>query len=108
MGGYDDWLRQRQPPADGTDRAKPTSRAKPKRERPRKLSFKEKHELECLPARIETLETELAGLHEKISDPDFYRAAGAEVAEVNARLAELEQELAAQYNRWQELDALGD
>jgi len=108
VGGYDDWLRQKPglpaPPA----KMKSPLRSKPQPQRPRKLSFKEKRELEALPMHIDALETEQAQLHEKIADPDFYRTAGDQVAAVNSRLALVEQELAEAYHRWQELDEIGE
>ena len=108
VGGYDDWLQQRQATVIEPVKEKPVSRGKPKKDRPRKLTFKEKSELNGLPLRIEALETEVAELHEKIADPEFYRTAGPVVADVNARLEEIERELATTYSRWEELDALGD
>jgi ATP-binding cassette subfamily F protein uup len=108
VGGYDDWLRQRPSTIIEPDVAKPPGRGKPKKERPRKLTFKEKRELDELPLKIEALEAEVAELHGKIADPEFYRTEGAAVADVNARLEGLERELATTYNRWAELDALTD
>jgi ATP-binding cassette subfamily F protein uup len=109
VGGYDDWLQQRLPRATGAERVKPDGPGRPgRKERPRRLTFKEKRELEALPVRIEALESELAALHEKIADPEFYRTSGAEVAGVNARLGDIETELATSYSRWEELDALCD
>jgi ATP-binding cassette subfamily F protein uup len=108
VGGYDDWLQQRQATVIEPVKEKPVNRGKPKKDRPRKLTFKEKNELNGLPLRIETLETEVAELHEKIADPEFYRTAGPVVAGVNARLEEIERELATTYSRWEELDALSD
>ncbi|MGD9342694.1 MAG: ATP-binding cassette domain-containing protein [Desulfuromonadales bacterium] len=108
VGGYDDWLQLRQASAIEPAKTKATSRGKPKQERPRKLTFKEKRELDELPLRIETLESEIAALHKKIADPEFYRTAGAAVADVNNRLEDIERELATTYNRWQELDAYDD
>ena len=105
VGGYEDWLRQR-PQLDEPTTVKPSSREKPKKERPRKLTFKEKRELEELPAQIDALETEIATLHEKVGDPEFYRTSGSQVAQVNTRLEQLEAELATVYERWEELDAL--
>ncbi len=104
VGGYDDWLDQREETA--APQVVETSKEKPKRERVRKLTFKEKHELADLPARIDALETELAELHETMADPDFYRTAGEQVAETTIRLERLEAELAGAYARWEELDAL--
>ena len=110
IGGYDDWLRQR--PTEIKEvtvvkKAEPKA-AKPKKDKPRKLSFKEKKELEALPDQIEALETEQSELHEKIADPAFYQDAGDEVAKVNKRLGELEAELETIYERWSELDAIGN
>lgn len=109
VGGYDDWLSQS---ASETLAATPAvakaPQDKPKRqaERSRKLSFKEERELEALPERIAALEEEQAGLHARLSDPDFYRNAGSETAVINARLAELELELESAFLRWDELESL--
>ena len=72
----------------------------------RKLSYKEQRELDALPGQIEALEAEQAALHERLADPEFYKAAGGEVAAVNARLAELEVELEGAYLRWDELESI--
>jgi ATP-binding cassette subfamily F protein uup len=105
VGGYDDWLRQR-PQVDAVSRPRSQVKEKPRQERARKLTFKEKHELAELPLRIEALETDVAELHARMVDPDFYRKAGEQVALATARLEALEKELAATYARWEELDAL--
>jgi ATP-binding cassette subfamily F protein uup len=105
VGGYDDWLRQRPEEPKPVAAAKP-ARARPERERPRKLSFRERGELEELPARIESLEGELAVLHEKLADPELYRERGEAVAGMRQRLAEVEKELESCFARWQELETL--
>ncbi len=109
VGGYDDWLSQSA--SESAAAAPPAAKApqeKPKRqaERSRKLSFKEERELEALPERIAALEEEQAALHDRLSDPDFYKNAGSETASINARLAELEQELESAFLRWDELESL--
>ncbi len=109
VGGYDDWLRQRPsaPPAK-TAPAKPRAplkRARPPR--PRKLTYREKEELEALPGLIETLETEQAGLVETLSDPQFYQQEGGAVAAARSRLEELETALHTAYRRWEALEAIG-
>ena len=108
VGGYDDWLRQAAAEAPVAQTAQKTApeKAKPQKERARKLSFKEQRELEALPDLIAGLEEEQGQLHGRLSDPEFYKSAGAEVARINARLAEVEQELAGAYGRWEELEAL--
>lgn len=109
VGGYDDWLRQskktlqsQQQPENAT--AEKTG-AKQISQRPRKLSFKEKKELEAIPKLIETLEAEQQQLHETMANPDFYKK-GQEIAAVAARLEELRKQLKNVYARWQTLEEL--
>ncbi|HEX9022578.1 MAG TPA: ATP-binding cassette domain-containing protein, partial [Geobacteraceae bacterium] len=108
VGGYDDWLRQRPATVAAVAQAPSPAQEKPRirPERPRKLTFKEERELEGLPERIGELEGEQEKIHLTLADPEFYKNAGAEVGKLNARLAEIEQELAVAYFRWEELEAL--
>lgn len=107
-GGYDDWLRQREPV--NISEAKPlkeTLKSSSPRERPdkpRKLSFKEQRELEALPPKIADLEAELQQLHETMADATFYRQDGAAIANAKSRLATLESEIAQAYQRWESLE----
>ncbi|APG28380.1 ABC transporter ATP-binding protein [Syntrophotalea acetylenivorans] len=107
VGGYDDWLRQRPTPKvePAKDKVK-TPRSKPVRERPRKLSFKERKELDELPQLIDDLEEEIEALQQQLADPELYRSRGEAVAGLQQRLAEAEQELEEAFGRWEELDAL--
>ena len=113
VGGYEDWLRQRQdettatapPPSKKSKGNKPPPAAAPRQERPRKLSFKEKQELAGLPAAIERLETEQRQIHEQQADPDIYRQGGDKVIALNERLADIESTLATSYERWEDLEA---
>jgi len=106
VGGYDDWLRQRPESAQSEVPEEKPVREKPKPARERKLSFKEKRELEALPQQIEALEYEQDQLHERLADPSLYRESGGQVAELNTRLSSIETELEACYQRWDELDAI--
>ena len=106
-GGYDDYLRQRstEPTPDTKSPASAINpQASPATEQRKKLSFKERRELESLPARIEQLESEIGGLHETMASPAFYRQDGAAIAQTKGRLAELEQELAEAFGRWEALE----
>ncbi len=106
-GGYDDWLRQR-PAIESVPEGEKADRPPEPRPRqgPRKLSYREKQDLESLPARIEDLEREQAELHASMADPDFYRRGdGAEITRAKDRLAEIEEQLEAAYERWQELES---
>ncbi len=105
IGGIDDWLRQG-PPAQTPETERPA--APPPRRSPsrRKLGFNEERELTGLPAQIEALENERAQGVAKLADPSFYRTAGAAIAPLTDRLAELERELERLYLRWQELEEI--
>jgi ATP-binding cassette subfamily F protein uup len=105
VGGYDDWLRQSQVPLQPQKATPKKPATKQKSERPRKLSFKEKKELETLPQLIETLETEQQQLHDAMADPDFYKK-GSGIAAAAARLEDLKQQLENAYTRWQALEEL--
>jgi ATP-binding cassette subfamily F protein uup len=109
VGGYEDWRRQ----TGGRVRplAKPPRQAArtaaPARSAPavRKLTLKERRELEQLPQRIEALEAEQAALHVSLADPALHRA-GTGVVAVREKLAGVERELAEAFARWEALEAL--
>jgi ATP-binding cassette subfamily F protein uup len=108
VGGFSDWLRQRKlaEPASAksaASRAAPAPR--PGKRPPAKLSFKDERELAELPAAIEALETEHAGLLEQLGRPDFYRVDPLERARIQQRLAGLPPQIDAAYARWAELEA---
>jgi ATP-binding cassette subfamily F protein uup len=110
-GGYDDYLRQRKEEAPAELKASPaaetrSSSSKAQAERPRKLSHRERKELEALPGRIEELEAARAELHDAMIAPAFYRQDGGAISEARARLESIEQELVAAYERWEALEAL--
>ncbi len=111
-GGHDDAVRQMAAAAVAAE-PKPAASAAPPRaevaadDRPRKLSFKERRELETLPATIETLEAAVRVLHASMADPAFFRQEKGMIAEANARLATLENQLAEAYDRWESLEASG-
>ena len=109
VGGYDDWLSQvaveSAAAIQAVQKAAP-EKGKPQKEKVRKLSFNEQRELEALPERIAAIEKEQEELHTRLVDPEFYKSAGSEVAVVNGRLGELEQELETAFLRWDELESL--
>ena len=108
VGGYDDWVAQRpQAPAAAADKPSGTPKpVKPRRERPRKLTYKERLELDAMPQTIEALETEQADLHQRMADPAFYREEGTVISLAKSRLAALETALEQAYERWEALSAI--
>jgi ABC transport system ATP-binding/permease protein len=108
-GGYDDYLRQRpaEPvvtkPAPETPKKKSAETSRPL---VRRLTFKERRELEALPGRIEELEAQIETTHQAMADPSFYKKERDEISRARSKLEEIEQELAAAYDRWHALEAL--
>ncbi|MBR0346711.1 MAG: ATP-binding cassette domain-containing protein [Rudaea sp.] len=70
----------------------------------RKLSYKDARELELLPARIETLESEIAARTAAMNDPSFFKQDSAAILAANGELAKLQAELDHAYQRWQALE----
>jgi ATP-binding cassette subfamily F protein uup len=113
VGGYDDWLRQRQEPAsrglapfgESSEQKVPVplSAATPQTAA-RRLAYHEKRELELLPTKVEAIEAELADLHDIMAQPGFYKQPASEIANKQARLKDLNQQLAAAYRQWEELE----
>jgi ATP-binding cassette subfamily F protein uup len=111
VGGYSDWLAQRprasmpsvnQAKVDGLPvrsepRAAETARAK--------LSFKERRELDSLPAELEALEREQHQLSARMSAIDYHKHGADAIRRDRARAAEIEHELAQKFERWAALDA---
>jgi ATP-binding cassette subfamily F protein uup len=108
-GGYDDWLSQRpaaEPaPASKVETPRP-AQARPRSPKSRRLSYMEKRELEALPQKIETLETEHQELVATLSDPHFYKTEKNAVADLNKRLQALEREITVAYDRWEMLESI--
>ena len=109
IGGYDDWLRQREPLAHRetwrsgkNDGRQPAGRAE---KRPvQKLSYRDRKELDSLPARIEKLEQERESLQQQMQDPAFYKQDKERISGVRVRLDELQAELDEAYRRWEVLE----
>ncbi len=106
-GGYDDWLAQRKQPA--VEPAPREEKSKPEKPRPkpagRRLSYKEKMELEALPGQIEQLESRQRQLHQAMADPGFYRQDRQLIVETTAALEAVDRQLAEAYRRWEALEA---
>ena len=113
VGGFDDWQRQlaervraEVAPSKIAVPAKSLGKPSKKSDDARKLKFKEKQELEKLPAKIEQLETDVESATAMMADPDFYKKPGPEIAEAQTKLKKLQSALAAAYARWEELDQI--
>ncbi len=110
VGGYDDWLARRKPPQPPMNTTASSKSQRPRQppddHPPRKLKFREQQELAGLPQLIESREAEIADVHQAMADPAFYQQAGPAIAEKQAQLRQLEEDLARHYQRWEELESL--
>ena len=111
-GGYEDWRRAKQFRVEAargntarTARGgKAAVRLAARAPAPARLSHKEARELAALPDRIAALEHEQAQVSQRLTDPALYRGGAAQVKALQARLAEIEAELAHSIARWEELE----
>jgi len=107
VGGYDDWLRQRVPEAvNQKEKVLGRKKLRQKKNGPRKLTFKEKREIEELPGMIESMEAEHAVFYRKFSDPGFYRGDGVRIAEAKAMIEKIEKDISDAYERWALLEQI--
>jgi ABC transport system ATP-binding/permease protein len=117
VGGYDDWLRQRESlrqeqPQFEARKTAPAARAGasgPDADTPRRLTYKEQkarealeQELLDLPGRIEALENE----QERLVASMAVGQDGQAITRSANRLQEIENELAQAYARWEEIETL--
>ncbi len=119
-GGVQDWLDQSRraqaiaqaaapKAAAPSEAAKAAPAAAPPAPAPgakRKLSYKEQRELDSLPGRIEALEQEQKSINERLADGSLYRTDGTRASELAARSAQIEDELMAALERWDQLGAV--
>jgi ATP-binding cassette subfamily F protein uup len=108
-GGYSDMLAQRGAPVPAA--AAPARRAspaapppKPASPSPAKMSFKDRHTLAALPARMAELEAEIARLDRTLADPDLYTRDPARFAKTTEAMARAQAALAAAEEQWLELE----
>ncbi len=103
-GGYEDYLRQRPDPAKAVSRReeRPAPVAAPcaDGEKPRKLSYGEKRELDALPGKIDALEKEIAALQAELADGSLFRTDPKRAQALAARTPLAEAELDAALDRW--------
>jgi ATP-binding cassette subfamily F protein uup len=108
-GGIEDWLQQRARSRAAAAQAAPREAPPPKAAPPkpagatRKLSYKEQRELDELPKRIDALEAEQKALGDELAGTALYTDTPQRVAQVQARYAQIEEELMGLLERWEAL-----
>ncbi len=115
-GGYEDWRLQRERArslrevdaprvAAAAPRAPAPAPASSPAVASKKLGFKEQRELQDLPARIEALEAEQAEITQRLASAALYTQEPQRVTELQARYAQIEEELLRALERWEALEA---
>jgi len=116
VGGYSDWLKHgkdlrvsdtpdfKNPTATSTTVATPAAIPAAAKPTIKKLSYKLQRELDGLPAKIESIEAEVAKLQKSLEDPAFYDKPFAETQPILESLTVQQQSLEAATERWIELD----
>lgn len=122
VGGYNDYLRQREEPvklAPAKKEPKDNKKMAAANVSPvamvadesavetvaKKLSYNEQRELTLLPEKIAKLEAEQAELVALTADADFYKQEKFTINKTTKRITEVQAELAKLYKRWEELEA---
>jgi len=113
-GGVQDWLLQSQrskawaaqTASKATETAAKSNLSSPTPEKTigvKKLSFKEQREFDGLPGLIEQLEAEQAKLNRLLEDGSLYISEAKKAADMAARITQIDEELLAAMERWEEL-----
>ena len=111
-GGYSDMLLQRGADLDVRAVVKETrprsiaANTAPTTASKRKLSFRDKHALDKLPARVEALQAEIGALQKTLADPTLYGSDPSAFEKKAARLAVAETELSIAEDDWIRLEML--
>lgn len=103
VGGYQDYLKQRQPILKESSQATQAVVATVEQVRD-SLSYHEKKELAILPKKIQDLEREQEKIQLLIAEPNFYQQAKPMIDEALERLKALHAELEQAYVRWELLE----
>jgi ATP-binding cassette subfamily F protein uup len=109
VGGYDDWIRQREidPFSDSPLKNDVASRGKEViQKKPNKLSYKDQRELDKLPEKIELLETRIQQLTEEMGQAEFFQQDKDIIVNAQQALEAASTDLDACYKRWEQLESV--
>ena len=109
VGGYDDWVRQREIDPFNETTAKNDDAKKARdvtKKKPAKLSYKDQRELDRLPQKIEMLETRVQQITEEMSKPDFFQQDKSVIVKTQQQLETAQTDLDLCYTRWEQLESV--
>lgn len=105
-GSYDDIKKKKKLPKE--NKLNNTKNLIKEKEKPVKLTYKEKRELEIIPGQIEDLEEQHGEIINTLSDPLFFKSDPKKGKELQEKLNEIDENLKKLYQRWEELDQICD
>jgi ATP-binding cassette subfamily F protein uup len=104
-GNYDYYLEKRRPPSTLIEPAAVAPKPAPaRREKARKLSYKETRELESIESDIRAAEEKVATMEAAFADPAFFAKHGHKWEELEAELETAKKRVPQLYARWEELE----
>jgi len=110
VGNYDYYLEKRvvpvPAPASTPAPTAVTTEPKKRKDKPRKLTWKEEREWESMETNILAAEQEVSDLEATFAAPDFYMKPRAEMLELETQLKAARDKVAHLYSRWHELELL--
>ena len=110
VGNYDYYLEKRvvpvSAPASTPAPTAVTTDPKKRKDKPRKLTWKEEREWESMETNILAAEQEVSDLEATFAAPDFYMKPRAEMLELETQLKAARDKVAHLYSRWHELELL--
>lgn len=114
-GGYSDWLNYKTKYLDKNEKPTKSSNAEANKieavfenkvnEKPIKLSYKEKQELEMMADSITALEMEQANLTEILASGELYKTNPSRASEYQIRLSAIDAEILEKMERWEFLES---
>ncbi len=102
-GGYADWEAKRVKPNAAKAKTTATDNVPPPPQARKKLSYKDQRDYDLLPARIEEIEAEMAGIEADLSDGTLFTRDNKRFTTLTEKLEILRDEKAAAEDRWLEL-----
>lgn len=112
VGGYSEWARRgrelavSEPEQQHSAQADKPANTTPHQRQPTKLGYKLKRELDALPEKIESVESDLERMQQSVNEPGFYDGDHEAVQVELEKLKSLQDDLDTLMNRWAELEQM--
>ena len=109
IGNYDYYLTKKKASQDSITSANLAAKELQKKQKSpqvRKLTWKEKIEIEGMEEKIMNLEFRKNEIEQSFSDPEFYKKQATEISQLQSELKDLSKNIDSLYLRWDELEAI--